>query len=316
MKLLSLNIRSVGKGRESKFGDFKKICRTIKPTIVALQETKLHSVKDSWICSLWGSNDCKFVQKEMVGKSGDFLDVFDTFVCDFFIGMRGLLKSSARVINIINVYGPHTDVDKQRMWNALSNDLYKSIGEAYVLCGDFNEVREEGERFNLHLAHTRGRKFTRVSDDGVKYSKLERFLVTEEFNSLWKNLKVVALERKISDHCPILLKDEDKNFGPKPIKVFDEWLKVEGIENVIRDSWNEAVTVTLRRDNLFRIKLKRLKLQLKDNCNPTFGQIDSDIDTYKEIALKLELKAETDRLNENEEICGRKQEKFGRIKKG
>nr|GEW05829.1 reverse transcriptase domain, reverse transcriptase zinc-binding domain protein [Tanacetum cinerariifolium] len=34
----------------------------------------------------------------------------------------------------------------------------------------------------------RGRKFTRVSDDGLKFSKLDRFMLNEKFNELWGNL--------------------------------------------------------------------------------------------------------------------------------
>ncbi|PWA80255.1 reverse transcriptase domain, Reverse transcriptase zinc-binding domain protein [Artemisia annua] len=75
-----------------------------------------------------------------------------------------------------------------------------------------------------------GRKFTRVSDDGLKFSKLDRFLVTEGFKSKWGNLAVVALDRKLSDHVPIVLKDLDVDFGPKPFHVFDIWLKEVDIE--------------------------------------------------------------------------------------
>ncbi|XP_071729253.1 uncharacterized protein [Rutidosis leptorrhynchoides] len=233
MKILSLNIKSFGSGKDSKLGDFKKLCRAHKPNIVALLKTKLHSVKDSWIFSLWGSRDCKFIQKEMTGKSGgqliiwdvNYLDVFDTFICDFFISVRGIWKISGQIVNMINVYGPHNDIDKHKMWDALSKEIQKGNGEGFVLCGDFNEVRDETERLNSdYHAHRAkafndfiasnnlidlpmgGRKFTRVSDDGVKYSKLDHFLITKDFNLMWKNFSVVALERKISDHCPIFLK--------------------------------------------------------------------------------------------------------------
>lgn len=59
-----------------------------------------------------------------------------------------------------------------------------------------------------------GKRFTRISDDGLKFSKLDRFLVTEEFRGLWNNLEVVALNHNISDHCPIVLKDKELDFCP------------------------------------------------------------------------------------------------------
>ncbi|GKA21094.1 hypothetical protein Tco_0701083 [Tanacetum coccineum] len=46
-----------------------------------------------------------------------------------------------------------------------------------------------------------GRKFTRVSDDGMKFSMLGRFLLNDEFNNIWGNFSVLALDMKLLDHC-------------------------------------------------------------------------------------------------------------------
>ncbi|GJZ57719.1 transposon TX1 [Tanacetum coccineum] len=97
--------------------------------------------------------------------------------------------------------------------------------EEWCICGDFNVVRrqedilnsqinvKEMEDFNNFINITRlveiplgGRKFTRISDDGLK---------------------------KCSYHCPIVLKDMDVDFGPKPFRVFDVWLKEADIKNVV-----------------------------------------------------------------------------------
>ncbi|XP_071718268.1 uncharacterized protein [Rutidosis leptorrhynchoides] len=205
------------------------------------------------------------------------------------------------------------------MWDSLSVKIAAFGDEPYVLCGDFNEVREEDERLNCEFIPSRarrfnnfiasnglidlplgGRKFTRVSEDGIKHSKLDRFLTSNTFNLMWSHLSSVALDRTLSDHCPILLKDEEKNFGPKPIKVFDEWLKIDGIEQVIKDSWLEDTGSGSRLDCLFRNKLKRLKLTLKAKCNQRFGSLDGEIETYKNIACSLELKPENVNLDQNE----------------
>lgn len=66
-----------------------------------------------------------------------------------------------------------------------------------------------------------GRKFTRISDNGAKFSKLDRFLVSVEFKAKWGNLGTIALERRLFDHCPVVLKDMDINFGPKPFRALD-----------------------------------------------------------------------------------------------
>ncbi|XP_071727736.1 uncharacterized protein [Rutidosis leptorrhynchoides] len=256
MKIISLNIHGFGSGKESKFGDVKSLCVVERPSILALQETKCHNLVDNWIFRLWGSNDCGYVQKEMVGKSGGQLLIWDKnifevsseLIGDFFIAIRGKWKQSGNESIIVNVYGPHDDANKCKFWDSL-NKILCIDGVSWVICGDFNEVRDKSERLNCEFFDNwakrfnefinrnslvdiplGGRKFTRVSDDGLKMSKLDRFLVSDDFLSFWNDLKVVALDRSVSDHCPILMSDGEVDFGPKPFKIYDDWFGVEGID--------------------------------------------------------------------------------------
>nr|GEW91790.1 reverse transcriptase domain, reverse transcriptase zinc-binding domain protein [Tanacetum cinerariifolium] len=103
---------------------------------------------------------------------------------------------------------------------------------------DFNTFINSSQLVEIPMG---GQKFTRVSDDGLKFRKLDRFLVTEGFKSKQGNLAVVALDRKLFDHCPIVLKDLDVNFGLKPFRVFDIWLKEADTEEVVLRGWNKDV---------------------------------------------------------------------------
>ncbi|XP_071713547.1 uncharacterized protein [Rutidosis leptorrhynchoides] len=145
-----------------------------------------------------------------------------------------------------------------------------------------------------------GRIFTRVSDDGTKFSKLDRFIVNDCFHGLWNCLSVVALDRGKSDHCPIILKDDIKNFGPKPIKVFDEWLEMEDVDNVIKEAWVENGGGGNRKDCCLRNKMKRTKLALKTKSTQKFGNLESEIEVLKTTSNTLELKAERGLLNDVE----------------
>ncbi|XP_071740121.1 uncharacterized protein [Rutidosis leptorrhynchoides] len=224
----------------------------------------------------------------MVSKSGGQLIIWDStlfkvtdsFIYDYFIGVRGNWVCNGAPCILINVYGPHNDPNKIRMWDSLSSILKKYEDEACVVCGDFNEVRNQDERLNCEFKASRarkfnefisgnnlidlpmgGRKFTRISEDGLKFSKLD---------------------------------------SPKPTRIFDEWLKMDGIDSLVKDSWDEEVTVGSRRDCVFRNKLKRLKSRLKEKCIMPFGQIDGDIDTFKSIATNLEHKAEIAPLSDGD----------------
>ncbi|XP_071740482.1 uncharacterized protein [Rutidosis leptorrhynchoides] len=187
--------------------------------------------------------------------------------------------------------------------------LFSSVGLA---------VRDQSERFNSFFVERRaasfndfitsnnlidiplgGRKFTRVSDDGVKYSKLDRFLVSVNFHQLRDDLSAVALDIKHSDHCPIVLKDKVVDFRPKPVKVFDEWLNYYEASQILKENWN-ADYCGSRKDHLFRVKLKKVKEALKDWSKGMFRRIDEEIVLHKEIVNRLELKAETNVLGNNE----------------
>ncbi|XP_071719408.1 uncharacterized protein [Rutidosis leptorrhynchoides] len=322
MKIASLNVRGFGSGEVSKFGDVRNLCISERPSILPLQETKCHSRDDKWFFALWGSMDCGFTQKEMIGKSGGQMLVWDTnifevnseLVSEFFIAIRGKWKSSGKESIIVNVYGPHDDVKKKKMWDSLDH-VMNITDVSWILCGDFNEVRGPSERLNCEFFRNRairfnefitrnglveiplgGRKFTRISDDGIKMSKLDRFLVSDTFLPLWPDLKVVALDRKFSNHCPIMLMDSDVDFGPKPFKIFDEWFRIDGVEDTILKSWGEVISGN-RKDCVFRNKLKRLKFVLKEWSKNHLGGIDLEIQNAKNIANDFESKAETGLLS-------------------
>ena len=110
----------------------------------------------------------------------------------------------------------------------------------WIILGDFNSVRDKEERkgtsfsqsdalaFNEFIANgglievrSGGRKFTRISKDGMKLSKLDRILVSHNFFNIWQNPFVEILPRRLSDHCPILLKSSVSDFGHVPFRFFN-----------------------------------------------------------------------------------------------
>ncbi|GKE13892.1 putative RNA-directed DNA polymerase, eukaryota [Tanacetum coccineum] len=108
-----------------------------------------------------------------------------------------------------------------------------------------------------------GRKFTSVSNDGLKFSKLDRFLLNDQFNELWGNLSVVSLDRKLSDHYPIVMKDVELDFGPKPYKVFKILMDELDFLKVVGDAWMKEVK-SFRPDCRFRDRLKNVKAKVEN----------------------------------------------------
>ncbi|XP_071688578.1 uncharacterized protein [Rutidosis leptorrhynchoides] len=326
MKIISYNIRGFGSGKLSKFGETKKIILKEKPSFLAIQESKLRVVNETWVKSLWGSDNCNFIQQEMIGKSSGQLLIWDTIEFDATdvirfdcaIGIRGIWKSNGAILNVLNVYRPHDDSKKQILWDQLLKTV-ENEDEVWVVCGDFNEVRCDSERFNCVFDANRanrfnnfinssglidipigGRLFTRISDDGTKFSKLDRFLVSWKFHSIWGNISAVTLDRTKSDHCPIFLKDAEINYGPKPFKVFDIWFDDKDAGKVVHEAWNTTDYSGTRMDIKFAVKLKGVKAALKSWSKQNFGQIDMEIEILRNETTELELKAESVLLSETE----------------
>ncbi|PWA63317.1 Transposon TX1 [Artemisia annua] len=304
MKIVSVNVR--GFGDIDKKGWVKPIINEERPDVIGIQETKCGMVDECWI---EGGKGFGFTQLEANGNSGGIMVIWDnnSFTCKEAMGDE----------RFIVVKGEWKGKDGDVFLDRLSG-LMERMGGAWCIFRDFNVVRYCEDRLNCQVNTMEmsdfngfinsarlvevpmgGWKFTRVSDDGIKFSKLVRFLLNDEFASLWGNLSVVALDRKHSDHCPIVLKNLELDFGPKPFRFFDVLLKEPDIGQVVEEAWKMEVT-SIRPDCCFRDKLKNVKQVLKKWSKERFGTIKKKIEYYKREAMRWELEAEKRNLNEDE----------------
>ncbi|GKA29034.1 putative RNA-directed DNA polymerase, partial [Tanacetum coccineum] len=105
-----------------------------------------------------------------------------------------------------------------------------------------------------------GRRFTRFDKNGKKASKLDRFLVTNNFFKSWDEASVAVLCRSYSDHCPLVLKVCNPNFGPKPFRIFDKWIENEELGAVLANSW-ASILCLISPDLVLKNKLKKLRVE-------------------------------------------------------
>ncbi|KAK8682058.1 hypothetical protein V6N13_054455 [Hibiscus sabdariffa] len=143
--------------------------------------------------------------------------------------------------------------------------------------GDFNMVRsklerrgqgdrEEGihefntfiEKCNLVDVSLVGRKFTWIGPEN-KRSKLDRFLVDEEWFQAKEDLVLSGSNRNVSDHIAILLGNSSFNWGPKPFKCINAWFSNKECLKVIEQSIAEG---KLKRKSL-SVLLRKVKAALK-----------------------------------------------------
>lgn len=117
----------------------------------------------------------------------------------------------------------------------------------------FNDFISENSRIDLAMINV---KFTWFGHQNNK-SRLDRALVNPEWFSegQW-SLK--AVNRKLSDHCGLLLFIDNNDWGPKPFRAFTCWLNDKSVKDRLAYTSSDV-----KREGLkdVQVILKRYKMQ-------------------------------------------------------
>nr|GEU70924.1 RNA-directed DNA polymerase, eukaryota [Tanacetum cinerariifolium] len=120
--------------------------------------------------------------------------------------------------------------------------------------GDFNEVRCREERWGTIFDSVGANTFNSfIANSGLNDVQLEAY----------PHLAAVCLDRRLSDHRPILLKEVTSDFGPSPFRVFHSWLDLPGFDMLISNSWNSFVLNDPNNMIRFKKKLQLLKKEIR-----------------------------------------------------
>lgn len=130
-------------------------------------------------------------------------------------------------------------------------------------------------------------------------SRLDRFLISEEWLNEWQNPLQWILNRDVSDHCPIVLRCNSSDWGPKPFKFNNCCLLHDNFHNMVEQMW-VSLEVSEWKAFVLKEKLKLLKSFLRTWNKEHFGELDSSINSIKEGINNLDLKAEDQGLSEEE----------------
>ena len=99
----------------------------------------------------------------------------------------------------------------------------------------FLEVIEDLELRDLPL---QGGSFMWRGDlNNQLHSRLDRFLVSEDWECYFNEAVQSLLPRLVSDHCPILLDGGGARKGPTPFKFENMWLKEDSFKDLLRSWW-------------------------------------------------------------------------------
>ncbi|GJX06752.1 RNA-directed DNA polymerase, eukaryota [Tanacetum coccineum] len=140
-----------------------------------------------------------------------------------------------------------------------ANEVLNNWNDDAVIMGDFNEIRTLEERygsifnvqgadaFNSFISNAGlqdvpidGCMYTWCHKLASKMSKLDRFLISEGLQNSCPNISAITLDRYLSDHRLILLRESHFDYGPTPFRFYHYWFELDGFDNFVEQTWKDA----------------------------------------------------------------------------
>ncbi|XP_058760697.1 uncharacterized protein LOC131634030 [Vicia villosa] len=253
---------------------------------------------------MWGDVQVEWSHVDANGASGGILTMWkkDFFTLNFSFRGEGFLglcmEKEGKLIYFVNFYASCDLVTRKRTWDRIREFKNNNFKGSWCNGGNFNSIssfeeiigtstriyRREIMIFNEFIEEmelvdlpTIGGKFTWIKSNGKAMSRLDRFLLSESFFEDWKVDGQHIGETDVFDHAPIWLKDNRKDWGPKPFKFNNMWFKHEEFDNFMKEEWKK-IEFKGRGDYCLVEKLKILKNQISWWNKTVYGWIDLKID--------------------------------------
>lgn len=141
----------------------------------------------------------------------------------------------------------------------------------------FEEFINQSNLFDVPL---RERYFTWYRPNGTCKSRLDRVLINEEWLEKWPGVMLKGLDKSLSDHCPILLYLNCKDWGPRPFRFLNIWTSHPNFLEFVESRWS-TYAVEGWAGFVLKEKLKLLRADLKTWNSEVFGDIDTSINLKK-----------------------------------
>ncbi|KAK2401933.1 hypothetical protein QL285_051492 [Trifolium repens] len=166
----------------------------------------------------------------------------------------------------------------------------------------FDEFIEDLELIDLPLV---GRRFTWFHPNGVSMSRLDRVLVSNDWVTTWGNPNVWVLPRDVSDHCPLVVRYSNLDWGPIPFRFNNFWLGIKSFKELIVKTW-EAQSYTGWMGHILKDRFKGLKIAIKDWSVEVYGKPEEKRKELIEKILSLDVRSENGGISDTE-VAQRKQ---------
>ncbi|KAL4185171.1 hypothetical protein AMTRI_Chr10g4610 [Amborella trichopoda] len=289
MKTLSWNIR--GLGQKSKRDTVRDFSTKLSPSILALTETKQPAPTLQSVHSVWARGPCQWVSLPAKGSSCRIWVVWNpieynllsSHIGDFLVTVLSRTTNGA-LIKFSSIYGPNSASLCPQLWSEL--DLVAALPHsAWFLGGDFKITRWSHERnLNTNISQgmldfsdfischelvdipTQGNAFTWSNHFAQpSLAKLDRFLLSLDWEVAFPDSHALTLPKPTSDHCPILLDTQAFSRWPKPFRFELAWLEEQSLVTLIPIWWNSFSSQVSGREGFkLQTKIQLLKKSLKN----------------------------------------------------
>ena len=300
LRILSWNIRGLGKSTNQ--GNLKEVIASNKPHIVCIQETKLELLHQREASKWWNGSDPGMIMQPSRGASAGMIILWDQnqLSCTHQYSWRSAVTGSFKWIvsdeefTVVNVYGPQELGEKRNLLQELSYIASIMENSNLIFIGDFNMTRNMDEclnndisrddcedfdnwvrNLNLFDLKISNANFTWIGRQG-KRSRLDRVVINSKLDSVCK-WTIKATPWKNSDHRVLIFHQESINWGPKPFRVFNIWMKDAFLQECIKSRMEDVGIQQLN----FQCVIKEIKDVIKNGIQNSMATSSSKLRRQK-----------------------------------
>ncbi|PNT69187.1 hypothetical protein BRADI_3g50905v3, partial [Brachypodium distachyon] len=178
------------------------------------------------------------------GRSGGILfdvrasefDVVDVVLGEYILKVEVFHKTSQNMWNFLTVYVDAQPSGKEKFLAELLGGILNKPGGLGRWSTLFNSVIESLELVELDICN---RMYTWSNDHADPlFPKLDKCLVNLDWAELFPLITVSALERGLSDHCPLIIDFGSIDRGGKPFKFELCWFFRDDLELIVRETYD------------------------------------------------------------------------------
>nr|GFB76604.1 hypothetical protein [Tanacetum cinerariifolium] len=188
-------------------------------------------------------NKKKNVEEKMDKSNGTEKSAFkknNSTISDYFVMLGESWLCSGVNLLIILVYAPQEYAENKMLWDYLVHVISKWDGEIYFASKSLRDP-------------LRGCSFTWCHRSAKKMSKLDRFLMLKGLLGVNPNFLALTLDRYLSDHRPIMLRDSSHDYGPIPFRMYHYWFEIDGFDEMIsKDQVNATDDILYKRMEIIK----------------------------------------------------------------